>query len=100
MTFEILVAAVAPPISWEDSIAIFDLGPPAGRGIECVEFPGVRREIGRAKNRRSGDARGQVVRQLPGSARSEKSLQIHIVQLVRRGGDGWHRRATTRTTVK
>jgi CRISPR-associated protein Cas2 len=26
----------------EDSIGIFDLGPPSGRGVECVEFMGRR----------------------------------------------------------
>lgn len=29
----------------EDSIGIFDLGPPAGRGVKCVEFLGVKREL-------------------------------------------------------
>jgi CRISPR-associated protein Cas2 len=29
----------------EDSVGIFDLGKPDGRGIECVEFLGVRRAI-------------------------------------------------------
>jgi CRISPR-associated protein Cas2 len=29
----------------EDSIAILDLGRPDGRGIECIEFIGVRREL-------------------------------------------------------
>jgi CRISPR-associated protein Cas2 len=29
----------------EDSVGIFDLGPPAGRGVECVEFMGVRRSL-------------------------------------------------------
>lgn len=29
----------------EDRIGIFDLGQPDGRGIECVEFLGARREI-------------------------------------------------------
>lgn len=29
----------------DDSIGIFDLGPPRGRGIECVEFLGTRRTI-------------------------------------------------------
>lgn len=29
----------------EDSVSIFDLGPPSGRGIRCVEFIGRRREL-------------------------------------------------------
>lgn len=29
----------------EDSVSIFDLGPPAGRGLTCVEFIGVRRPL-------------------------------------------------------
>ena len=29
----------------EDSISIFDLGPPSGRGVECVESIGVRRRL-------------------------------------------------------
>lgn len=29
----------------EDSISIFDLGAPTGRGIECVEFIGVHRPL-------------------------------------------------------
>lgn len=29
----------------EDSVGIFDLGPPRGRGLTCVEFVGVRREL-------------------------------------------------------
>lgn len=29
----------------EDSVAIFDLGTPARRGIECVEFMGVRKSL-------------------------------------------------------
>ena len=29
----------------EDSIAILDLGSPDGRGIECIEFLGVRRML-------------------------------------------------------
>lgn len=29
----------------EDSIGIFDLGPPSGRGVKCIEFLGVRREL-------------------------------------------------------
>jgi len=29
----------------EDSIAIFDLGRPTGRGVECIEFLGVRRRM-------------------------------------------------------
>jgi CRISPR-associated protein Cas2 len=29
----------------EDSIAILDLGRPEGRGIECIEFLGVRRQL-------------------------------------------------------
>ncbi len=29
----------------EDSIAILDLGRPDGRGMECIEFLGVRREL-------------------------------------------------------
>jgi CRISPR-associated protein Cas2 len=28
-----------------DSIAIFDLGPPRGRGIKCIEFLGHRRQL-------------------------------------------------------
>lgn len=28
-----------------DSVGIFDLGPATGRGIECVEFLGPRREV-------------------------------------------------------
>lgn len=28
-----------------DSVAIFDLGLPAGRGVDCIEFLGVRRPI-------------------------------------------------------
>ena len=33
--------------SSEDSIGIFDLGPPRGRGVRCIEFMGVRRELPR-----------------------------------------------------
>ena len=29
----------------EDSVAVFDLGAPATRGIECVDFIGVRRSL-------------------------------------------------------
>ena len=29
----------------EDSIGIFDLGRPSGRGVECVEFLGVKRDV-------------------------------------------------------
>ena len=29
----------------EDSVGIFDLGAPAGRGVQCIEFLGVRREL-------------------------------------------------------
>lgn len=29
----------------QDSVAIFDLGPPASRGVECIEFIGVRRDL-------------------------------------------------------
>lgn len=29
----------------EDSVSIFDLGPPTGRGIECIEFIGTRRTL-------------------------------------------------------
>lgn len=29
----------------EDSVGIFDLGPPAGRGLQCVEFIGTRRPL-------------------------------------------------------
>ena len=29
----------------EDSIGIFDLGAPATRGVECIEFLGIRREL-------------------------------------------------------
>lgn len=29
----------------EDSIAIFDLGQPTGRGVECIEYLGRRREM-------------------------------------------------------
>ena len=28
-----------------DSVGLFDLGPPRGRGIECVEYLGVRRAV-------------------------------------------------------
>jgi CRISPR-associated protein Cas2 len=28
-----------------DSVGLFDLGPPRGRGIECVEFLGARRAL-------------------------------------------------------
>lgn len=31
--------------SGEDSIGIFDLGPPKGRGLTCVEFIGTRRPL-------------------------------------------------------
>jgi CRISPR-associated protein Cas2 len=31
--------------STEDSIGIFDLGAPTGRGVECIEFLGIRREL-------------------------------------------------------
>lgn len=31
--------------STEDSIGIFDLGAPAGRGVECIEFLGIRRDL-------------------------------------------------------
>jgi CRISPR-associated protein Cas2 len=29
----------------EDSVGIFDLGAPSGRGVRCVDFLGVRREL-------------------------------------------------------
>jgi CRISPR-associated protein Cas2 len=29
----------------EDSIGIFDLGAPTGRGVQCIEFLGVRRDL-------------------------------------------------------
>lgn len=29
----------------EDSVSIFDLGPPAGRGIKCIEFIGCHRQL-------------------------------------------------------
>ena len=29
----------------EDRISIFDLGPPGGRGVRCIEFIGRRREL-------------------------------------------------------
>lgn len=29
----------------EDSVGIFDLGAPAGRGVQCIEFLGVRRGL-------------------------------------------------------
>lgn len=29
----------------EDSVGIFDLGAPTGRGVECIEFLGVRRDL-------------------------------------------------------
>ena|SRR5579875_199003 len=29
----------------EDSVGIFDLGPPSGRGVRCIEFLGVRRDL-------------------------------------------------------
>lgn len=29
----------------EDSVGIFDLGPPSGRGLACVEFIGVRKPL-------------------------------------------------------
>lgn len=29
----------------EDSISIFDLGAPTGRGVECIEFIGTRRPL-------------------------------------------------------
>ena len=29
----------------EDSVGIFDLGPPSSRGIRCIEFMGVRRDL-------------------------------------------------------
>jgi CRISPR-associated protein Cas2 len=29
----------------EDSIGIFDLGAPTARGLECIEFLGIRREL-------------------------------------------------------
>jgi CRISPR-associated protein Cas2 len=29
----------------QDSIGIFDLGPPTGRGVQCVEFIGQSREL-------------------------------------------------------
>lgn len=29
----------------EDSVGIFDLGTPTGRGVDCVEFMGVRRPL-------------------------------------------------------
>lgn len=31
--------------STEDSIGIFDLGAPATRGVECIEFLGIRRDL-------------------------------------------------------
>jgi CRISPR/Cas system-associated endoribonuclease Cas2 len=31
----------------EDSVGVFDLGEPQGRGLTCIEFMGVRRELPR-----------------------------------------------------
>ena len=36
----------------EDSVSFFDLGPPASRGLECIEFIGTRRAL--------PDARAQI----------------------------------------
>lgn len=36
----------------EDSVSVFDLGPPDGRGLKCIEFIGTRRAL--------PDARAQV----------------------------------------
>ncbi len=33
----------------EDSVGIFDLGPPTGRGLQCVEFIGTRRPLPNAE---------------------------------------------------
>jgi CRISPR-associated protein Cas2 len=38
-------ALLAEIKSTEDSIGIFDLGAPATRGVRCIEFLGVRREL-------------------------------------------------------
>ena len=38
-------ALLAEMLISEDSVGIFDLGPPKGRGLHCVEFVGVRREL-------------------------------------------------------
>lgn len=29
----------------EDSVGIFDLGPPSGRGLQCIEFMGTRKPL-------------------------------------------------------
>jgi CRISPR-associated protein Cas2 len=36
----------------EDSVSFFDLGPPSGRGLQCIEFIGTRRRL--------PDARAQI----------------------------------------
>lgn len=36
----------------EDSVSFFDLGPPSGRGLKCIEFIGTRRAL--------PDARAQI----------------------------------------
>lgn len=36
----------------QDSVSIFDLGPPEGRGLKCIEFIGTRRAL--------PDARAQI----------------------------------------
>jgi CRISPR-associated protein Cas2 len=38
-------ALLAEIKSTEDSVGIFDLGTPAGRGVRCIEFLGVRRDL-------------------------------------------------------
>lgn len=38
-------ALLAEMKTTEDSVGIFDLGPPSGRGVRCIEFMGVRREL-------------------------------------------------------
>ena len=38
-------ALLAEVKTTEDSIGIFDLGAPAGRGVQCIDFIGVRRDL-------------------------------------------------------
>lgn len=38
-------ALIAEIKASEDSVGIFDLGAPSGRGVRCIDFLGVRREL-------------------------------------------------------
>lgn len=42
---DLKTALLAEMNTREDSVGIFDLGPPSGRGLQCIEFIGTRRPL-------------------------------------------------------